>query len=234
MKLRHILLFFISLWCLSSSLNAQEEEPKAVDSIPQETKYGLRLGADISKPIRSLVEKGYTGFEIMGDFRFSEKFYLAAEIGNEKSEFTETNLSSISSGSYLKLGVDYNMYNNWFGLNNAIFSGLRYGFSTFKQELLSYSVYLNDQSFPAATNTPSLEFSGLTAHWIELIVGVKTEVITNLYLSINLQIKRKVSEDVPENFDNLFIPGFNETNDFGDYGVGWGYTVSYLIPIFKK
>ncbi len=234
MKQKHILLFFISLWCISSSLNAQEEEQKAVDSIPQKTKYGLRLGADISKPIRSLLEKEYTGFEIMGDFRFSDKFYLAAEIGNEKSERTETNLSSVSSGSYLKLGVDYNMYNNWFGLNNAIFSGLRYGFSTFKQELLSYSVYLNDQSFPATTNTPSLEFSGLTAHWIELIVGIKTEVLTNLYLSINLQIKRKVSEEKPENFDNLFIPGFNQTNDFGDFGVGWGYTVSYLIPIFKK
>jgi hypothetical protein len=36
-----------------------------------------------------------------------------------------------------------------------------------------------------------------------------------------------------ENFDNLYIPGFNRTYD-GDFGVGLNYTVSYFIPIFKK
>ena len=85
------------------------------------------------------------------------------------------------------------MYTNWFGLNNAIFSGFRYGVATFKQELLAYEVYTGNQSFPPATVTTSTEFKGLTAHWAELIVGIKTEVLTNLYLSINVQLKRKIS-----------------------------------------
>ena len=170
----------------------------------------------------------------MGDFRISKKFYLAAEIGNEKKERFEVNLNSEASGSYLKVGADYNMYTNWFGLNNAIYSGLRYGVSTFKQELIAYEVYSTDPSFPSASSVPSIEFKGLTAHWVELIVGIKTEVLTNLYLSVNLQLKRKISEQKPENFNNLYIPGFHRTYDFSEYGVGWGYTVSYLIPIFKK
>lgn len=233
MKLKHILLFFISLLFGFSSL-AQEDNTTASDTISKETKYGFRLGADLSKPLRSLLEDGYTGFEIMGDFRISKKFYLAAEIGNEKKDHSESNLNSQASGSYVKLGADYNAYVNWIGLNNAIYFGLRYGFSSFKQELLSYEIYTTDQTFPPFSLETPVEYSGLTAQWAELIFGIKTEVFTNLYLSINLQLKRKLSDKKPDNFDNLYIPGFNRTYDFSEFGVGYGYTVSYLIPIFKK
>ena len=234
MKLKHILLFFISLNCASLSLLAQENDAQATDSISQATKYGLRVGVDLAKPLRSLFEDGYSGIEVLGDFRITKKFYIAAELGNEKKDREETNLNSSTSGSYIKLGADFNANNNWFGLNNAINLGLRYGFSTFKQELVSYDIYATNQTFPPTTVNASQEFSGLTAHWAELIVGVKTEVLTNLYLSINLQLKRKLAETKPENFNNLYIPGFNRTYDFSEFGAGFGYTVSYLIPIFKK
>lgn len=234
MKLRHTLLFCISLCCASVSLWAQSQTAVATDSVAKINKYGLRVGADLSKPLRTLLESGYSGFEIVGDFRLSKKFYLAAELGNEKKDRFESNLNSTASGSYLKVGGDFNAYNNWLGLNNAIFAGLRYGFSTFNQELLAYNIYVTNQSFPPGTRVEPQKFDGLTAHWAELIVGVKTEVLNNLYLSINLQLKRMLAEDQPNNFDNLFVPGFNNTNDFSDYGVGYGYTISYLIPIFKK
>jgi hypothetical protein len=264
MKLKHILLFCTSLLFASTPLWSQEEkllevektslEEKTLekeqvfevdktleaekvldaDTIVLPSKYGLRVGADLAKPLRSLLEDGYTGFELMADFRISKKMYLAGEIGNENKDRIESNLSSKTSGSYLKIGADINTYKNWFGLNNAIYFGLRYGISTFKQELLSYQIYDTDQTFPSTIITDPIEFSGLTAHWVELIFGIKTEVLPNLYLSINLQLKRKVSEDTPENFNNLFIPGFNQTNDFSDFGAGYGYTISYLIPIFKK
>ncbi|MFC7357373.1 DUF6048 family protein [Jejudonia soesokkakensis] len=231
MRLQHTLLFFISVFCISMSAMAQET---VADTLSQKTKYGLRLGVDISKPIRSLLQDDYTGFEILGDFRFSEKFYAAAEIGNEQRDFFEPNLNAITSGSYAKIGVDYNAYNNWFGLNNAIFTGLRYGFATFKQELVAYTIYTDNQVLPPSVRVVNTEFNGLTAHWAELIVGIKTEVVNNLYLSVNVQLKRKISEDKPENFDNLYIPGFNATNDFSEFGAGYGYSISYLIPLFQK
>jgi hypothetical protein len=37
----------------------------------------------------------------------------------------------------------------------------------------------------------------------------------------------------PSGFDNLYIPGFNRTYD-GSFGVGFNYTVSYFIPLYKK
>ena len=234
MKLQHILLFCISVYCASFTTLAQENNTIISDTISRETKYGIRVGADLAKPIRSLLEDGYSGFELIGDFRISKKFYVAAEIGNEKKDRFESNLSSRASGNYLKIGADYNAYNNWFGLNNAIYGGLRYGFATFKQELLSYDIYATNQAFPPTTINDPIEYTGLTAHWAELIVGIKTEVLPNLYLTVNLQLKRKLSEVKPDNFNNLYIPGFNRTYDFSEFGAGYGYSISYLIPIFKK
>ena len=239
MKTKHILLFYISIFCASFTILAQENtnpnDSTAVDTISAiNNKYGLRVGADLSKLARSAFEKGYSGFEVVGDFRISDKFYVAAEIGNEKKERFEENLNSITSGSYAKIGFDYNAYNNWLGMENAIFGGLRYGFSTFKQELLAYQIYTTTPTFPTTFKNEPVEYKGLTGHWVELIVGVKTEVLNNLYLSFNLQLKRKISEDKPDNFGNLYIPGFNRTYDYSEFGVGYGYTISYLIPIFKK
>lgn len=231
MKTKHILSFFISMCFLSSSMLGQETTS---DSIPKQIEYGLRVGLDLSKPLRTLLENGYTGFEIVGDFRFSEKFYAAAEIGNEKKERFESNLNSIASGSYVKIGADFNAYNNWLGMDNAIYGGLRYGFATFSQELLAYGVYTNNATFPTALRVDPVEYTGLSAHWIEFVLGVKTEIVSNLFLSIHLQLKRKLSEDQPENFDNLYIPGFNRTYDFSEFGAGYGYSISYLIPIFSN
>jgi hypothetical protein len=218
---------------VSFSLLAQQNP--ATDTVTKQTeKYGLRVGLDISKPARTLLEDGYSGFEIIGDFRITEKFYAAAELGSEKKDRFETNLNSKTNGSYAKVGLDFNSYNNWLGMNNAIYGGLRYGFATFSHELLAYGIYTTNQTFTPAFRVEPKEFNGLTAHWAELIVGVKTEVLNNLYLSINVQLKRKISEDKPDNFDNLYIPGFNRTYDFSEFGVGYGYSISYLIPIFKK
>lgn len=233
MNHKHILLFCISVLLVSFSINAQQTTASDTVSKPAE-KYGLRLGVDISKPARTLLEDGYSGFEIMGDFRVTEKFYAAVELGSEKKDIFEANLNSRTNGSYAKIGFDYNSYNNWLGMDNAIYGGLRYGFSTFTNELLAYGIYTTSQTFPPAFRVEPQEFKGLTAHWAELIVGVKTEVLNNLYLSLNVQLKRKLSEDKPENFDNLYIPGFNRTYDFSEFGVGYGYSISYLIPIFKK
>ncbi|MCB0455472.1 MAG: hypothetical protein KDC64_08905 [Aequorivita sp.] len=234
MKIAPTLLCCISLFCGTHVMVAQKNNETISDTIPKVEKFGLRVGVDLAKPLRTLIEDGYSGFEVMGDFRVTKRFYAAIELGNEKKDWNEPYVSSKTSGSYAKIGFDYNAYENWLGMENAITLGLRYGFSTFKQELSSYRIYTDNPAFPTHTIYESQEFSGLTAHWAELIIGIKTEILNNLYLSINVQLKRKITEDEPENFANLYIPGFNRTYDYSKFGVGYGYSISYLVPIFKK
>ncbi|EDM43035.1 hypothetical protein SCB49_12459 [unidentified eubacterium SCB49] len=211
---------------------AQESEP--VDTLQTKIKHGLRLGVDIAKPFRSFIDSDYKGFQILGDFRYNKNMYLAAELGNETKNFYEKNLNAITSGSYIKLGVNFNTHKNWLGLNNSIYTGLRYGFATFKQELLAYQVYVVDQTFPANTVISNTEFTGLTAHWLEIQLGLKTEIAKNIFIDLHFELKRKIIEDTPDNFGNIYIPGFNQVNDFSEFGVGYGYSISYLIPIFEN
>src|SRR5699024_12540524 len=111
------------------------------DTIQIKKPYGLRIGADIGKLARTSVSDDDRVFSLLGDVRISNKFYVAAEFGNEKKGWDKDYLRADIEGSYFKAGIDYNAYNNWLDMNNAIYVGLRYGYSIFKETLLSYRVY---------------------------------------------------------------------------------------------
>lgn len=232
--MRRIFIFIISAVFGLRGLTAQETESPLADSLAFPQKYGLRVGADLFMPGRTIFDDDYTGFEIVGDYRVSRKFYAAAELGNEQKTTFDDNLTSKGSGSYVKIGFDYNAHENWPGLNNAIYAGLRYGMATFNQELLEYSIATQAPVFPPDIRTESVEYSGLNAQWVEVVVGVKTEVLNNLFLYLNLQLKNLTGQKEPDNFENLYIPGFGRTWRESSFGAGFGYGISYLIPIYKK
>ena len=117
-------------------------------------------------------------------------------------------------------------------MNNQVYTGLRYGFSTFSQRLNSYSIYSPYNIFPIPLITPNTEFSGLTAHWAEVVAGVKAEIFSNFFMGFSFRLNYLISEKKPETFANLYIPGFNRTYE-GRFGVGFNYSISYLVPLFK-
>ena len=204
------------------------------DSVkPKTERYGLRLGIDLYKLSRSFYDNNYKGLELVGDFKVTRKHYLAAEIGNEKKTVDDDHLNFTTKGTFIKLGFDYNTYANWFGMNNMIYVGLRYGASTFSQTLNSYTVYNAHPYFgEEAITTDGTKYDGLSAQWIEVIAGVKAEIVQNLYIGFSVRMNNLISNKVPDNFDNLYIPGFNRTYG-GKFGAGLNYTLSYFVPIFK-
>ena len=240
MNQKHIITYFINLiflllFCVT--VNAQNDSiaKTAKDSIKIKEKYGLRVGGDIGKLIRSFVDDDYTGFEISADFRLKKKLYIAGELGIEEKNTTTNYLNVTTSGSYLKAGIDYNMYQNWLDMDNMIYAGFRVGASTFSQNLNSYTIYTTNQYWsPQFTSTDLQEFNGLTAFWGEIILGMRAELFNNLFLGLNVQLKILASETEPSNFENVYIPGFNKTYDSSGIGVGYGYTLAYRIPLYKK
>jgi hypothetical protein len=211
-----------------------EKKKDSIVPVVKTDRYGLRVGVDLYKLTRALYDKDYKGIEFVGDYRLTKKYFLAAELGNENKTTDDTRLNSTAKGSYLKAGFDYNAYQNWLNMENIISVGLRYGFSTFSQQLNSYKIYNANPYFGEVPPIPSgQKFNGLTASWIEVVAGVKAKVFDNVFVGFSLQLKRLVSNKEPDNFENLYIPGFNRTYD-GDFGVGFNYTVTYFVPIYKK
>jgi len=232
MNLRHTTFFITSLFlCFGWSSQAQEE----TISDSTQLRYGLRIGTDLSKLVRTYLDDDYKGFEINADYRLTESWYLAGEIGTEEKTTSNDFLSATAKGNYFKAGVDYNMYDNWYGLENMIYSGFRIGASTFSQTRNSYTVYNTNQFWqPQFSSIEPFETNGLTAIWFEIMIGIKAEVLNNLYIGVNAQLKGMITQDKPVNFENLYVPGFYKTYDSGRIGVGYGYNISYFIPIFKK
>ncbi|MDO5608869.1 MAG: DUF6048 family protein [Capnocytophaga sp.] len=227
-------IFIISL--LSAGwVSAQE----TTDGQPEyKQRYGLRIGVDISKPARSFFDKNYWGLELMGDYRINYRLYAAAELGHEKKTTEEDYFTYTTNGQFLKLGVDYNTYGNWYGMENLVYVGGRYAFSRFSQELNSYSVYKTNQYWNeslAGTNTDWLRtYDGRTAHWLELIIGMKVELLRNFYAGTSIRLGYMIVNTDSGGFPNYWIPGFNRLWEGSNFGMSYNYSLTYLIPLYKK
>ena len=224
-----ILLFFVFV----DGFAQQTTEETKKDTIVYKTNYGLRLGVDISKPIRAVLQDFYSGLELVGDYRISKYWYAAAEIGTEEFTTKEDFTNSTSKGSYIRLGLNYNSYKNWLDMNNEIFVGFRYGFATFEQTLNSYQINTGNILFPTQTITTPIIEGGLTAHWSELQIGIRAELYNNLFMTVSGSYKIMISITDPENFKTHYAPGFNRVYA-SNTGFGFNYSISYLIPFRKK
>ena len=228
MKKQSIYLFFISLF-VGGFVFSQEETAK--DTLVFKDIYGLRIGLDLSNPIRSIIDSNRKSIEIVADYRIQKKWYAATEIGYLDNLREEDNFDFSTKGQYIKLGANYNTYNNWLNMDNEVYLGTRYGFSTFSQTIENYTIF-NDISVPETTNNTTQEFTGLNASWVEFMIGIKAEVFENIYLGFSFSGKKMISTKEPKNFKNLYVPGFDRVF-LNDSGFGFSYTISYRIPFNK-
>jgi Domain of unknown function (DUF6048) len=233
--MKRTLKYIFSLIFLGVSLYGTAQEVKKTDSIsPKTERFGIRFGIDAFRLARSVYEKDYRGIELVGDYRLTKRYYIAAELGNESKTSDEDQLNFTTEGTYIKAGFDYNAYENWLGMENMIYLGLRYGVSSFSQTLNNYDVYNTQPYFGQAPQIDSGEkFEGLSAQWAEVVAGIKAELFTNLFVGFSVRLNYLTSNTKPEGFDNLHIPGFNRTYD-GEFGAGFNYTVSYFLPLYKS
>ena len=239
MKKRQTYLFIISL-IIPSSMVFSQAESELNDSLIIKDKLlninKIRLGFDVFKPIKSTSEGDNLNYEIVGDLQITENLYLAGEYGLIDRLIEDENINFNSNGSFLRFGFDYNMFKNWVGMDNAIFLGLRYGSSNFSNKIESYNVRNSDAYFSnfVDNNYQTIDHSNLTGNWLEIVAGVKVETFNNVYLGFSLRLNKLLSTEKPENFDNLYIPGFNKVTDDNTFGSGFNYTLTYSIPLRKK
>ena len=236
--MKHISKYFFNLLIVMISFSVQSQEAKketkVKDSIPSSVeRFGVRFGVDVYKLSKSLYDKNYKGLELVGDYRVTKNYFVAAEIGNENKTSDDTRLNFTTNGTYIKAGFDYNSYTNWLDMENMVYIGLRYSASTFSQELNNFKIYNRNPFFGEAAAVNSGEkFDRLSAQWIEFVTGIKAKVFNNVFVGFNFRVNLLLSSKKPDTFDNLYIPGFGRTYE-GDFGAGFNYTVSYLLPIYK-
>jgi hypothetical protein len=181
-----------------------------------------------------LTESNYKGLVINTDYKLSDKFFIASEFGQEKKYTKNEILDFETKGSFLKIGGNYNLYKNRPGLNNEIYIGFRLGIGKFNHKLNSFKIYNLDNYWDQKTVNNITEFKNLTANWFELVLGFNAEIKRNVFMGISLRLNRLLKNTKPDNFNNLYIPGFNKVTENNNFGVGITYSINYQIPFFKK
>ena len=238
MRKRQIYIFIISL-VLPSSMVLSQTETTSNDSLIVNNKIlninKLRIGFDLFKPIKSSSDGDNLNYELVSDLQITENLYLAAEYGLIDRLIEDENINFNSDGSFLRFGFDYNMFKNWVGMDNSIYIGLRYASSNFSNKIESYNIRNSDSYFSNTVENDfeTVDHSNLSGNWIELVTGIKVEMFNNIYLGLSFRLNKLLSTKKPNNFDNLFIPGFNKVTDDNTWGSGFNYTLTYSIP-FKK
>ena len=235
MKIKHIWLFIISILYAG---NVVSQDSLSINKEKGFKILSLRLGVDLFKPIKTNFEDNFQGIEIDGDLKINRRIFVAAELGSEKKTQQTEQINFTTNGSYIKLGIDYNFFNNWKGMDNSIYLGLRYGRSIHSHDVNNYLVYITHHYWD---NTKIINGNGigerknLSSGWVEFVFGIKTELILNFYLGISLRLNRILSQNQPDNFGNLYVPGFNKVTDGNNFGAGFNYTLTYSFPFkFKK
>ncbi len=229
--MKHMLRYIISflLFVVSVSLFSQEKE---LDTAVYKDRYGLRVGVDVFNPIYALIDGNRKGLEFVADYRILKRFWVAGEFGYMDNISEEDFLTFTTNGTYLKVGADFNAYKNALGMENMIVVGMRYGVSIFNQTINEHTIN-SDPYLPLLMDETQIEYNSLNAHWIEFMIGLKVEVLHNIFLGMSFSGKHMLTSKEPDNFKNLFIPGFNRVY-INDFGFGFNYSISYLIPFYRK
>ena len=240
MKKKQIYIFIFSLFSISFIVG-QEIENKDNDTIVVKKKIinidKLSIGVDLYNPIYSSLSNDDLSYELITSLRIFKNFSIASEIGSLDKYVEDENVNFTSTGDYLKFGFDYNLFNNWTGMDNSIYLGMRFATSSFNNKIDSYTLRNPDSywSNNVLDNYETINHSNQNANWIELLVGIKVETIKNIYLGISLRLNRLLSNTTPNNFNNLYIPGFNKVTDDNSWGSGFNYTLTYSLPLkFNK
>ena len=249
MKKLRIWVFYISIFGYGLPILAQEDPQESIskeevlkDSLSPSKKVALslRFGLDLYRIGLTQFSNDYSGLELVGDFKISKEFYLAVEIGREEATKQSEQVNFTTDGSYYKLGFDYNMYENLAGLDNQVHLGLRFATSNYRHILNKYTLLDRTPFWPNSANEVTNGFAtgkreNLNAQWLEFVAGFKVQLLKNIYLGLSIRLNRLINDTVPDNFDNIYIPGFNQKTDENKFGAGFNYSLTYKIPLsFKK
>ena len=82
-------------------VNAKSSSASKNDTLilVKKDRYGLRIGVDLYKLTRGLYDENYKGIEIVGDYRLTKKYFLAAELGSEDKTTEDDRLNTTTKGT---------------------------------------------------------------------------------------------------------------------------------------
>ncbi|WP_143304606.1 DUF6048 family protein [Chitinophaga vietnamensis] len=190
---------------------------------------GLRIGVDVSRVVNAIFYPYRKEITVVADARLNPRLYAAFEGGYATTPYSDSSYTYKGNGAFVTLGIDYNFLKRQYpSEKNMFFGGIRYGFSHFNYEIPTYTI---SNSYWGDKIKGSYPKTNANAHWIELVLGLKTEVLKNFFLGWNIRERILLNSVKTDEITPLTIPGFGRGNKRSVFDVQ--YTVSYVIPFYR-
>ncbi|MFY0252586.1 DUF6048 family protein [Chitinophaga sp. 30R24] len=190
---------------------------------------GFRFGVDLSRIVSAIYYPYRKEITFVADARISSDLYAAFEGGYANTPYSDSSYTYQGNGMFVTLGLDYNFLKRQYPAEkNMFYGGIRYGFSHF-----NYSVptYTTKNSYWGEDFHGSIPKTNANAHWVELVIGLKAEVLKNFFMGWNLRERILVNSVTTDIMSPLVIPGFGNGSKRAVFDVQ--YTVSYVIPFYR-
>ena len=222
------------------------------DSVPTiKPMSGISVGFDLAPLIIKGFDNDRSGLGFSGRLNIKQKVFAVGEIGYENidrkrgknfpknpensstkyyfADRTAYRYDYTSNGSYIKLGLEYNLFNvdEVDNLDNVLV-GFRYGYAYQQHESPSYTIgngYWGDYSGSAAS-------SSANSQWVEILFGIRTELFRNVFMGWSIRVNSIVAQQNSTSLQPAFIPGFGKYS--GKINAGFSYTIEYQIPFSKR
>ncbi len=192
----------------------------------------LRIGFDIGNFIYGKTED-LKRINFSVDSNIYKNYFLSLHLGSEEYLFDNQLINMSTSGNYWMLGLDYNLYDNWPGMDNQIMLGIHFGHASFSNLLKNYIINDLDTTFPTQSIEINKNFDNLSSNWIEIQSIIQVEIFKNVYLGYNISLKYLLSKKKYNDFEFTYIPGFRKVNSTSPYGFGMQYFISYRFKTKK-
>ena len=187
----------------------------------------IRVAADIFGPVYYIADKNLLSLEGFLSVDFDTNKAAVIEIGYLDYIYSQYNYDFLSSGYFMRLGVDFNTLNP--GTSQGKYYagiGLRYGLSIFRAEtpFLEHENYWGSVTGFAPPETSA-------AHSIELSPGIRTELFSNVSIGWTIRLRILVYSGTGKDLKSIYIPGYG--NGTKVFSPGINYYIIWSIPYRK-
>ncbi len=194
------------VFILAQTLSAVNKKKEPVVNIP--TYQGINLGIELGKPLFGMLSNNEKGYSMKADVNLKNTWFPTLEVGYGSFDKTaESGMQCLSSGTYLKVGVNKSLVYLGNKAENMFYAGAHYGFTSFKYTLNNLDWYDNYWGNNAITNL--VDQSGIVG-WLELTVGVRVNVFGPFSLGWSGQYKSTLHVSGGAMSDPAYIPGYGE------------------------
>jgi hypothetical protein len=243
LKFLSIISFSLLFGLWSNALQAQEPDSTQTkktlaDSLAPSKKRnidippfaGFRLGLDIVPSAINIFDQDILSLEASTEILLGNKYAIAGDIGYTTIDRGRKagQYQYQVTGSYIRVGADYNMWHQDRFLVGGIFTiGLRYGLAIFNQKFnyqLNSPYFLNQQSGESNQNN-------LSGHWIEIVSNMRARITKNVLMGPVVRLKFKVAGSQTNLVKINDIPGYGFNQGF-QFGIG--YYLMYQFSLNQK